>query len=211
MTKILQHSQTQCCRRELGFRPQMHRMIWGSIRGSHKLRSLGILCMLPRTCFYVVSVNKFPIRGCKGESDNSFLHNIIWPHVRLKSADCARLSPSNSIKTLAPLYLTGLLQHINIPSCTLRSSSSIQLTLTCPPWGLKHSASQPPPLEFSTTAHEALWGGVLSQLSLGERQGTPCTGRQSNTGPHRDTQPFTLILETPINQTCMFLGGGKHK
>ena len=46
----------------------------------------------------------------------------------------------------------------------------------------------------------------------GERQGTPCVCRQSITGPHRDkrdTQPCTLTpwdnLESPINQTCMFL------
>jgi len=52
---------------------------------------------------------------------------------------------------------------------------------------------------------------VLSQLSLGKRQGRPWTGRQSITGPHRDkrdTQPCTLTprdnLESPINLTCMF-------
>ena len=27
-------------------------------------------------CFYAVPVNKFPIRGCKGESNYSFLRNI---------------------------------------------------------------------------------------------------------------------------------------
>jgi len=57
----------------------------------------------------------------------------------------------------------------------------------------------------------------LSQLSLGKRQGTPWTGRQSIAGLHRDkrdTQPCTLTLtpkhnlETPINLTCMFLDGG---
>ena len=53
----------------------------------------------------------------------------------------------------------------------------------------------------------------LSQRSSGERRGTPWTGRQSITGPHRDKQPHTrshpllrTILETPINLTCMFLG-----
>ena len=60
------------------------------------------------------------------------------------------------------------------------------------------------------------WGcRSLSQRSLGEKRGTPWTGRQSITGPHRDkrdTQPHSLlrtILETPINLKCMFLGGGK--
>ena len=61
--------------------------------------------------------------------------------------------------------------------------------------------------------------GGLSQQSLGERQGTPWTDRQSITGPHRDErdkQPHTCsysllgtILETPINLTCMFLDGGR--
>jgi len=60
-------------------------------------------------------------------------------------------------------------------------------------------------------------GWSLSQRSLGERQGTPWTGRQSITGPHRtkrDKQPLTrshsllrTISETPINLTCMFLDG----
>ena len=58
-------------------------------------------------------------------------------------------------------------------------------------------------------------GWSLSQQSSGERRGTPWTGRQSITGPHRDKQPHTLTLtpkdnlETPINLTCMFLGGGR--
>ena len=58
-------------------------------------------------------------------------------------------------------------------------------------------------------------GWSLSLLSLGERKGTPWTGCQSITGPHRDKQPalFTLIprvgLESPINFTYMFLGGGR--
>ena len=56
-------------------------------------------------------------------------------------------------------------------------------------------------------------GWSLSQWSLGERRGTPWTGRQSITGPHRDKrdkQPHTLtrtILESLINLTCMFLDG----
>jgi len=45
---------------------------------------------------------------------------------------------------------------------------------------------------------------------IGERHGTPWTGRQSITGPHRDKQPLLgTILESPINLTCMFLGGGR--
>jgi len=61
-------------------------------------------------------------------------------------------------------------------------------------------------------------GWSLSQLSLSERRGAPWTGRQSITGPHRDKRdkhPSTLTLpakdnlETPINLTCMFLGGGR--
>ena len=62
-------------------------------------------------------------------------------------------------------------------------------------------------------------GWSLSQQSSGERRGTPWTGRQSITGPHRDKrdkQPHTLTLapkdnlETPINLTCMFLDGGRN-
>jgi len=56
-------------------------------------------------------------------------------------------------------------------------------------------------------------GWSLSQLSLGERQGIPWTGRQSITGPHRDKrdkQQSTLTpLESPINLRCMFLDGGR--
>ena len=56
-------------------------------------------------------------------------------------------------------------------------------------------------------------GWSFSQRSSGERQGTPWTGRQSITGPHRDTQPCTLTpkdnLETPINLSCMLLDGGR--
>jgi len=52
-------------------------------------------------------------------------------------------------------------------------------------------------------------------MRLDERRGTPWTGRQSITGPHRDKQPNTLTftpkdnLELSINLTCMFLDGGK--
>ena len=58
----------------------------------------------------------------------------------------------------------------------------------------------------------------LSQLSLGERQGTPWAGCQSITGPHRDKQDtqssmLTLTpwdnLESPIILTCMFLDSGR--
>jgi len=54
----------------------------------------------------------------------------------------------------------------------------------------------------------------LSQLPLGEWQGTPCTGSQLIAEPHRakqDKQPYTLTLtpsvnlESPINLICMFL------
>ena len=64
---------------------------------------------------------------------------------------------------------------------------------------------------------QGCWGGwSLSQLSLGERQGTPWTGRQSITGPHRDEQSSTLTLsprvylESPINLSCMFWGVGRE-
>ncbi|MDF4321764.1 hypothetical protein P3377_24610, partial [Vibrio parahaemolyticus] len=59
---------------------------------------------------------------------------------------------------------------------------------------------------ISVTAYplEGRWS--LSQLTLGERQGTPWTGHQTITGlTHRDRQPFTLTftptdnLESPIN------------
>ena len=72
MTKMLQQSQTQWGQTEIGFGPHTHRMISESTRGSHKLLSFGILCMLPCNMF---PVNKFSIRGCKGESDRSFFHN----------------------------------------------------------------------------------------------------------------------------------------
>jgi len=62
----------------------------------------------------------------------------------------------------------------------------------------------------------------LSQLSLGERRGTPWTGRQSITGPHRDkwdTRPCTPMLpltprvnlEPPRNPTYMIwtVGGSR--
>ena len=49
-------------------------------------------------------------------------------------------------------------------------------------------------------------GWSLSQQSLGERRGSPWTGRQSITGPHRDKpdkQPLTLTpkdnLESPVS------------
>jgi len=70
----------------------------------------------------------------------------------------------------------------------------------------------------SITFRKTRGGCSLSQLSLGERRGTPWTGRQSITGPHRDTrdkQPSSLTLtakdtlESPINLTCMFLDGGR--
>ena len=57
-------------------------------------------------------------------------------------------------------------------------------------------------------------GCSISQLSLGERRGTPWSGRQSITGPHK--QPATLKLspsdnsESPMNLTCKFLGGGRR-
>ena len=37
-------------------------------------------------------------------------------------------------------------------------------------------------------------GWSLSQRSSSERRGTPCTGRQSITGSHRDKQPHTFTL-----------------
>ncbi len=53
-----------------------------------------------------------------------------------------------------------------------------------------------------------------SQLSLGERRGTPWTGRQSVTGlTYRDGQPLTFTptgnLESPINLICMSLDCGR--
>ena len=45
-------------------------------------------------------------------------------------------------------------------------------------------------------------GWSLSQRSSGERRGTPWTGRQSITGPHRDKrdkQPHTLTLTPKDN------------
>ena len=52
------------------------------------------------------------------------------------------------------------------------------------------------------------WGGwSLSQRSSGERRGTPWTGRQSITGPHRDKrdkQPCTLTLSTKDNFFLLF-------
>ena len=56
----------------------------------------------------------------------------------------------------------------------------------------------------------------LSQLSLGKTRGTPWTGRQSISGPHRHKRQHCQLkltprdnLESPINLTCMFLGGGR--
>jgi len=65
-------------------------------------------------------------------------------------------------------------------------------------------------------------GWSLSQQSLGERRGTPWTGRQSITGPHRDrrdTQPCMLTptrwdnLESPMNSKltwCFWTVGGSQ-
>ncbi|MEQ2234845.1 hypothetical protein ILYODFUR_035579 [Ilyodon furcidens] len=60
--------------------------------------------------------------------------------------------------------------------------------------------------------------GAYLQRSMGERRGTPWTGRQSIAGQHRDThdkQPFTHPftpkgnLERPMNLTVMVLGCGR--
>uniref|UniRef100_A0A3P9DAM3 Protein kinase domain containing, cytoplasmic b n=1 Tax=Maylandia zebra TaxID=106582 RepID=A0A3P9DAM3_9CICH len=66
---------------------------------------------------------------------------------------------------------------------------------------------------------------IKSESELGERQGTPWTGRQSVAGPtHRDRQPFALIftrtftpngnLDFPINLSpqaaCLWTVGGKR-
>ena len=55
------------------------------------------------------------------------------------------------------------------------------------------------------------------QLSLGERQDTPWTCRQSITGSHRDREGCSTLtlalrvgLESTINLTCLFLGGGRN-
>jgi len=66
----------------------------------------------------------------------------------------------------------------------------------------------------------AEWEWSLSQLSLGERRVTPWTGHQFITGPQRDKrdkQPSTLTLtprfslESPVNLTIKFLGGGRNQ
>jgi len=43
------------------------------------------------------------------------------------------------------------------------------------------------------------WGWSLSQRSSGERQGTPWTGRQSITGPHRDKRDKQPCMLTEDN------------
>ena len=69
---------------------------------------------------------------------------------------------------------------------------------------------------FSFESHRGSWS--QSQLTLGERRGSPWTGRQCFTGPtYRDKQPFTLTftptvnLESPMNLTltCMSLDCGR--
>ena len=76
-----------------------------------------------------------------------------------------------------------------------------------------------PSIFYTVNPSVGSWGGWSpSQQSSGERRGTPWTGRQSITGPHRDKrdkQLHTLTftpkdnLESPINLTCMFLDSGR--
>ncbi|XP_060773494.1 phosphoribosylformylglycinamidine synthase isoform X3 [Neoarius graeffei] len=68
----------------------------------------------------------------------------------------------------------------------------------------------------SAKGPQANWS--LSQLTTGERQGTPWTSRQVITGlTHRHRQPFTLAftptvnLESPVNLTCMSLDCGGNR
>jgi len=71
----------------------------------------------------------------------------------------------------------------------------------------KHKGSIHSSIFYTRLIHQS-GRGSLSQLSLGERRGTPWTDCQSITRPHRDKWERT-ILETPINLTCMFLDGGR--
>ncbi|XP_060783445.1 uncharacterized protein ccdc142 isoform X3 [Neoarius graeffei] len=69
---------------------------------------------------------------------------------------------------------------------------------------------------LSCTGSQASWS--LSQLTLGERRGTPWTSRQVIAGlTHGNNQPFTLTftptvnLESPVNLTCMSLDCGGNR
>ena len=82
-------------------------------------------------------------------------------------------------------------------------------------FGYKHPSIHFLPLNLSVGSRG---GWSLSQQSSGDRRGTPWTGRQSITGPHRDKRDkqqcmhtFTPKdnLESSINFTCMFLDGGR--
>ena len=99
------------------------------------------------------------------------------------------------------------------------SNATFEATLTkyhC--W--KHINTTYPSIFYTRLIQLSVRGGwSLSQQSSGERWGTPWTGRQSITGPHRDKRDKQLhrrshsllrtILETPINLTCMVLDSGR--
>ena len=74
---------------------------------------------------------------------------------------------------------------------------------------------------FSVTAYSVRVAGCwsLSQLTLGERRGSPWTSRQVTAGlTHRDRQPLTLTFtptgnsESPINlHACLWTVGGSRR
>jgi len=90
---------------------------------------------------------------------------------------------------------------------------------TCMEWGVRHGEQ----ILYKKCASIHFYTRLICRSGRGgagpypsERRGTPWTGRQSITGPHRDKQPHThshsllrTILETPINLTRMFLDGGR--
>ncbi|XP_060775549.1 sodium- and chloride-dependent GABA transporter 2-like isoform X5 [Neoarius graeffei] len=94
---------------------------------------------------------------------------------------------------------------------------TLSSTLLVPLWmiyALLMSSGSMRQLLYPSTGPQASWS--LSQLTTGERRGTPWTSRQVITGlTHR--QPFTLTftptvnLESPVNLTCMSLDCGGNR
>ena len=108
-------------------------------------------------------------------------------------------------------------QTTNLPIGTTALTPELQSLQWCPlsvlSHILKHSLliNKHPSILYTCLIQQSVTGGwSLSQLSLTIRQGTPWTGHQSITGPHRNKQPCTLTLspkvnlETPINLTHVF-------
>lgn len=99
----------------------------------------------------------------------SVLQQLHWLPIENRIINKKLLLKFKAISHLAPMYLTEL-RHINAPTRSLRTFSSIQLIL--PPAHLvtmgsrAFSRSAPPPLEFSASWHPTLHFHYHFQISL---------------------------------------------